>query len=84
MPELCETETFQSEPALQNYHNRLQPMKEGVGNCEAGKKRADILKVRLGDGCGRTRTLVTCNDCTLSIQHASSLRESSWTKNLTA
>lgn len=44
------------------------------------KKRADILKVRLGDGCGRTRTLVTCNDCTLSIQHASSLRESSRTK----
>lgn len=53
MPELCETETFQSEPAFQNYHNRLQPMKEGVGDCEAGKKKSGHFK---GEVRGRVWT----------------------------
>lgn len=60
MPELCETETFQSEPAFQNYHNRLQPMKEGVGDWEAGKKKK---KKERGDFKGEVRGVCGPPEC---------------------
>jgi len=74
IPELCETETFRSQPAFQNYHNRLQLMKEsGLGTRK--KKELGDFKSEVRGWVWTTRMLVTSNDCRYTVNSACKLEK---------